>query len=303
MTISELLSDSTSVASLAERFIAAWNRHDLNAFGGLFTTDAEFVNVVGLWWRGRQQIQAAHAHSHATFFRDSVLDGEIASLKFLSDDVGLVHIRWTLSGHLDPDGTKGTTRKGILVLTAIRSDDWMIAAAQNVNEVPEAHTRMAPVSHDRPRIVVFPPVVPIATLIAAAVLQWFFPLNLFYHIPPLANALIGASLVVLGVGLLAGGAVALVRAGTHIRPSQPALSLVESGVYRWTRNPFYVGGSLAMIGCGFLFGLDWLPLLVVPSLAILHFGIILPEEAYLENRFGDAYKNYKSKVLRYIGGI
>jgi hypothetical protein len=86
-----------------------------------------------------------------------------------------------------------------------------------------------------------------------------------------------------------------------VHPSRPALTLVESGVYGRTRNPMYVGGVLVMLGCAFVFALDWLPLLVVVSLVILHFGIVVPEEVYLERKFGHRYGRYKSRVPRYFG--
>ena len=45
-------------------------------FAQLFARDADFVNVVGMWWKNRQEIEQAHAHSHATFFKNSRLSGE-----------------------------------------------------------------------------------------------------------------------------------------------------------------------------------------------------------------------------------
>jgi uncharacterized protein (TIGR02246 family) len=44
-------------------FATTWNGHDLDAFGKLFASDAEFVNVAGVLWTGRQSIQAQHAYS------------------------------------------------------------------------------------------------------------------------------------------------------------------------------------------------------------------------------------------------
>ena len=135
--------DNTAVAGLAAGFTAAWNAHDMDAFGKLFADDAEFVNVAGMWWRGRREIQGAHKHTHATFFRESVLSGQVASIKFLSPDVGLLHVTWRLVGQLDPAGKTGAPRNGVLVLTAVRTgEDWKIAAAQNTNELPEGRVRM-----------------------------------------------------------------------------------------------------------------------------------------------------------------
>lgn len=156
---------------------------------------------------------------------------------------------------------------------------------------------------DAPRIIVFPPLVPIGTLLLAGLLQWAQPLDLFSRLSPFFCRPMGAALLVIGIGLMASGGRALTRGGTNVLPARPALALIANGAYRWTRNPLYLGGSLALFGCAFLFGLDWLPLLFLASLPILHFGIILPEEAYLERKFGDRYRTYKAKVPRYLGPL
>ena len=61
-------------------FAEAWNRHDMDDFASLFCEDANFVNVVGMWWRNRSEIEAAHRATHATMFRDSQLEGVVSSV-------------------------------------------------------------------------------------------------------------------------------------------------------------------------------------------------------------------------------
>ena len=65
--------ESTKVVHVVQAFAECWNRHDMNAFAELFAADAEFVNVVGLWWRGREEIKKAHEVTHATMFKNSRL--------------------------------------------------------------------------------------------------------------------------------------------------------------------------------------------------------------------------------------
>ena len=89
------------------------------------------------------------------------------------------------------------------------------------------------------------------------------------------------------------------RIGTHARRSQPTLALATNGAFTRTRNPMYVGGSLALLGISIGFAIDWVLLLLVGSLPLVHYGIILPEERYLERKFGDEYRRYKTKVPRY----
>jgi len=132
------------VATLAAGFTQAWNRHDMDALANLFAADADFVNVVGMWWRIREEIKAAHAHSHATFFRDSRLAGEVRRVKFLDRNVATVRVVWELSGQMEPDGSVGQPRQGILLFVAVRRDGrWIVEAAQNTDVLAGALTRPA----------------------------------------------------------------------------------------------------------------------------------------------------------------
>jgi protein-S-isoprenylcysteine O-methyltransferase Ste14 len=79
-------------------------------------------------------------------------------------------------------------------------------------------------------------------------------------------------------------------------------TLVTDGVFGHTRNPLYVGVSVALCGIALIFDLDWVILLIVPSCVFLHFAVVRREERYLERKFGDAYRLYKERVPRYFAG-
>ena len=155
-------------------------------------------------------------------------------------------------------------------------------------------------SRDIPGVVVFPPLVPIATVGSSILLQLFVPLHLLANLTWYVRLPLGVMLMAAGIGLMASGRYALTSNGTNVPPSLPTLALVDSGVYRWTRNPLYLGGCLVMFGIAFLGALDWLPVMFPLSLAILHFGIIKREERYLARKFGDRYLSYVSRVPRYF---
>lgn len=138
--------DHMIIRNIAADFTDAWNRHDMVAFAQLFADDADFVNVVGMWWKSRPEIQAAHEHSHRTFFRNSRLTGDVQGMKFLRPDVAVVHVVWKLSGQIDPDGSTGKPRRGVLALVLVKHDDgrWLIQVAQNTDIVAGALTQPAP---------------------------------------------------------------------------------------------------------------------------------------------------------------
>jgi len=154
-------------------------------------------------------------------------------------------------------------------------------------------------THDHPNVIIFPPLIPAATVALACILQWLLPLGQLGSLSQMVRALIGAVFIVAGVCLAAAGRLQLVRLGTNVSPLQPTTALATTGVYRWTRNPLYTGGLLVMLGIASLFALDWLVLLIAPSLLILHLGVVRREEQYLERKFGDQYRQYKADVPRY----
>ena len=136
--------DRAAAAAVAGAFDSAWNRHDIKALAALFAPDADFVNVVGMWWKNRNEIEAAHVYSHSTFLRNSALSGTVESVKFLGPDVAVVHVLWELKGQVEPDGSVGQPRQGILLLVLVRDGGrWFIQTAQNTDIVDGALTRAA----------------------------------------------------------------------------------------------------------------------------------------------------------------
>jgi protein-S-isoprenylcysteine O-methyltransferase Ste14 len=84
-------------------------------------------------------------------------------------------------------------------------------------------------------------------------------------------------------------------------PHQPADHYyVESGPYRFTRNPIYLGMFLGQIGLTVAFDNFWLLMMLVPFALVVRYGVAAREEAYLGREFGDAYRGYCSRVRRWL---
>ena len=154
-------------------------------------------------------------------------------------------------------------------------------------------------SSDAPGVIVFPPLIPLSILVVGTILNFIVPLDLLNHVPLLGRIVVGTVAFVVGLAMVIGANRIFRHLGTNVRPSQPTLVLATKGMYTWTRNPMYVGGGIALLGIAIDCGLDWVPLLLALSVPLLHYGIILREERYLESKFGDEYRRYKTKVPRY----
>ena len=158
-------------------------------------------------------------------------------------------------------------------------------------------------STDHPKVIVFPPIILATTIALGSVLQWLWPIGLLATAIQTWRIPVGVAVILAGVLLAATGRRTLVRLGTNVSPLQPTTALATDGVFGWTRNPLYSGGMLVIFGIALVFALDLLLLLIVPSLLVLHFGVVKREEEYLERKFGHRYRIYRSNVARYGLGI
>jgi protein-S-isoprenylcysteine O-methyltransferase Ste14 len=153
---------------------------------------------------------------------------------------------------------------------------------------------------DTPGVVTVPPLIPLSALLLGLLLDWLLPLNIVSSLlafwPRLAIGLVLASAGV-ALELLAGHI--FDRAGTNIRPWAPSLHLATGGIYQWMRNPMYVGLFLMLIGLAIAFGSDWTFVTAIPAALVIHNGVILREERYLERKFGEDYRRYVASVPRY----
>lgn len=124
-------------------FAEAWAARDADALAALFSEDADFVNVVGLWWEDRRAIARAHRYALESFFAESRLSVGKVKLRALGD-VAVVHARMTLTGQKAPDGSAAGRRTTILVFVCRKGPDgWICVTAQNTDVVPGAETHVA----------------------------------------------------------------------------------------------------------------------------------------------------------------
>ena len=130
--------------SIPAAFVEAWARRDADALAALFDADAEFVNVTGLWWHDRQAIRKAHAYGLETIFSQSTLRVGSTRVKYLADDIAVVHARMSLSGQSAVgDVAQPGTRHNIFSFVVHKTPDgWRCASAQNTDIVPGMETNV-----------------------------------------------------------------------------------------------------------------------------------------------------------------
>jgi protein-S-isoprenylcysteine O-methyltransferase Ste14 len=102
------------------------------------------------------------------------------------------------------------------------------------------------------------------------------------------------------VVLLAGAIGLFRRTGQDPKPWEPTPVIIRDGVYRFTRNPMYLGLACVQAAIGFALANAWIVILVPVVLGIVYVTAIRHEEAYLERKFADEYHRYKASVRRWI---
>jgi protein-S-isoprenylcysteine O-methyltransferase Ste14 len=165
---------------------------------------------------------------------------------------------------------------------------------------PSRETEVArgPAAPDHAQVVVLPPLVYLGSLLVGAAARWLVALPL-----PLARGLrwsLGGILLAGGIAVSVAFARAFARTGQDRNPNTPTPSLITTGLYRYSRNPAYVALTAIQVAIGLLFDNGWILLVLIPVLLVMHYGVILREEAYLERKFGEEYARYKASVRRWL---
>jgi len=137
--------DSAAIRELQVRQADAWNRHDAAAYSDLFTQDGDAVNIMGWWWKGRDEIEARLSEAFAYVFRESKLTITDVDIRFLDANIAIAHVQWTMAGAQAPPGAPEPPRQGIQ-LQVLRKEQgrWRIASFQNTHRVPETRFSKAP---------------------------------------------------------------------------------------------------------------------------------------------------------------
>lgn len=113
---------------------------------------------------------------------------------------------------------------------------------------------------------------------------------------------VAVAVALAGLAIAVAGIVSFRRARTTVNPLRPdaASTLVVSGVYRWTRNPMYLGVLVCLLGW-----VVWLG--SVPALFVLPLFVawmnrfqIIPEEEALHALFGAEFETYRARVRRWM---
>ena len=151
---------------------------------------------------------------------------------------------------------------------------------------------------DTANIIIRPPIAWAVAVLAGLALNWLLPLPFIPAAVPAGG--LGALVFALALALFAWAILTMTRAGSNVPTSLPSTTIVDTGPYRFTRNPIYLGMMLGLIGLAVALNSLWLLLTLAPFALVIRYGVVAREEAYLERKFGDVYRHYRARVWRWL---
>jgi len=137
----------------------------------------------------------------------------------------------------------------------------------------------------------------VSFLLMSVLFHVIFPIIKIIHYP---YSLIGVVLVITGILIVYRSNLILLKNGTSIRPFEIPNVLINSGPFRYSRNPIYLGMTIVLFGLVVILGSLSPIIFPIMFLIIINISIIPHEENRLEKLFGDEYLEYKIKVRRWI---
>jgi len=152
---------------------------------------------------------------------------------------------------------------------------------------------------DSPGVNLMPPSVFFTCLAVGGLMAFFFP-RTFPLLPKMLRFFLGLGIGASGFALMLAADNTFKRIGTNVPTNLPATTFVAQGVYRFSRNPMYVGGSAFFLGIGLMVGSPWMVVAYFP-LGVYLAGYVVPrEEAYMTRTFGSEYRSYCRQVGRWL---
>jgi len=154
--------------------------------------------------------------------------------------------------------------------------------------------------HDASSPVIWPPVIYGSLILVAAAASWLWP---WHYLPwriATVSPYLGGALFALAVAIALAAGRRFKSAGTPVPVNRPTTAIVTGGIYGRTRNPIYLGMTLALAGLGIAFDQLWFLLAIPVAMQAVTKLAIKREEAYLASKFGQDYLAYKARVRRWI---
>ncbi|POY35245.1 hypothetical protein C3K47_15790 [Solitalea longa] len=127
--------DEAAINEQVNAMIYSWNNHNYDDLKNYTTDDTDWVNVVGMWWKGRKESQYAHQIYHNTIFKTTIMEKKSVAIRFVTKDVAIAHVVLHISGGdvPMPDGKKPEPQDVLGTIVYVHQNGkWLMTAGENV---------------------------------------------------------------------------------------------------------------------------------------------------------------------------
>jgi uncharacterized protein (TIGR02246 family) len=138
----DTLKDKAAINAQIDAMIYSWNNHNYDDMKNYTTENTDWVNVVGMWWKGRKESQYAHQVLHNIIFKTSTCEKKSVIVRFITKDVAIVHLMWQFSDPNpplpplppSPDGKPLPPNDDLATLVFVKQNGkWLLTAGENVH--------------------------------------------------------------------------------------------------------------------------------------------------------------------------
>jgi uncharacterized protein (TIGR02246 family) len=124
-------SDSQAINRAIEHFTDVWNGHSGYGSADYYAEDADFVNIFGMFFSGKEEIESRHREIHKSFLKGSHFEVIRSWIREVKPDTVIAHVVWKVSKIKVNDPLK-STMNGIFTHVFIKNEDkWEITSTQN----------------------------------------------------------------------------------------------------------------------------------------------------------------------------
>lgn len=144
-----------------------------------------------------------------------------------------------------------------------------------------------------------PPIIFCCLVLLGFITRWIYPVDFIFSSWVLC-ILIGLPMITLAGLIALSSMIIMKKKKTAIVLTKPTTTFITTGVFKFTPNPLYLSLLLAMTSIVFFANSAWHFLLLIALFFVFNFGIVTKEENYLEDKYGEQYRQYKKRIRRWI---
>lgn len=125
--------DKQAIEKQVDAMISSWNKHDYSDMKSYTTTDCDWVNIVGMWWKNQKEVAFAHRAFHEKMFKNTSLTKKSVSIRLIRDDVALVHYYTRVGTFTTPNGHVMPEADNLALLVYVKNNGkWLLTSGENL---------------------------------------------------------------------------------------------------------------------------------------------------------------------------